>query len=47
MEDDIRNKMIGVKLTESEFDALNEICKARQITKSVFIRELISDYLWK
>ena len=47
MEDDMRNKMIGIKLTESEFEALNEICKAMQVTKSVFIRKLISDYLWE
>lgn len=36
-----RTKTIGVKLTEKEFQILNEVCTALQINKSVFIRQLI------
>jgi len=36
-----RTKTIGVKLTENEFQILNEVCDALQISKSAFIRQLI------
>ena len=41
MEKDFRTKMIGVRLSEKEFEMLNQVCQAMQITKSVFIRNLI------
>ena len=45
MNKDNRNKMIGVKLTPSEFDALTTICDAQKVSKSVFIRKLINNYI--
>lgn len=44
---DFRKKMLGVKLTEREFEALNEVCQAMQISKSVFIRNLIHKELFE
>jgi len=42
-----RTKTIGVKLTPKEFDILNEFCNTLQINKSVFIRNLIHQELFK
>ena len=42
-----RTKTIGVKLTETEFEVLNEICDTLQITKSKFIRNLIHQELFQ
>ena len=44
---ELRTKKLSVKLTEKEFDALNEVCKAMQISKSVFIRGLIHKELFE
>ena len=38
---ELRNKHLSVKLTEKEFQAVTEICRTLQISKSVFIRSLI------
>lgn len=40
-----RTKKLSVKLTPREFEALNQICDAMQMNKSVFIRKLIREYL--
>lgn len=42
-----RTKILGVKLTPKEFEALNEICLTLQTTKSKFIRTLIYKELFK
>ena len=42
-----RTKMIGVKLTPKEFEALNEICQTLQTTKSNFVRTLIHQELFQ
>ena len=44
---EFRTKMLGVKLTEREYQALNEVCQALQIPKSVFIRNLIHKELFE
>ena len=40
-----KSKMVGVKLTPQEIDVLNNICDTLNISKSVFIRRLINNYL--
>ena len=42
-----RTKLLGVKLTPSEFELLNDICTTLQITKSAYIRQLIHQELFK
>ena len=42
-----RTKTIGIKLTEKEFEMLNEICNTLQTTKSNFIRNLIHQELFQ
>jgi len=42
-----RNKTIGVKLTSKELEVLNEVCTALQISKSIFIRQLIHKELFE
>ena len=42
-----RTKLLGVKLTPKEYEALNEICNALQTTKSKFIRKLIHQELFQ
>ena len=45
MANDFRTKIVGVKVTPSEFEVLNEICNTQNISKSAFIRKLISNYI--
>ena len=42
-----RTKKLSVKLTPREFEALNQVCGAMQVTKSVFIRNLIRKELFE
>lgn len=44
---EFRTKMLGVKLTEREFEALNEVCNALQVSKSIYIRQLIRKELFE
>ena len=45
MTKDSKTKMIGIKVTPSEFEILNTICDAEKVTKSSFIRKLIKNYI--
>ena len=45
MKKDNRNRMIGIKMTQSEMDVLNTICDAQHTSKSAFIRKLINNYI--
>lgn len=47
MANDFRTKIVGIKLTEKEFEMLNEICDTLQTTKSKFIRNLIHQELFQ
>lgn len=44
---ELKTKTIGIKLTEKEFEILNEVCKALQVNKSTFIRNLIHKELFE
>ena len=46
-ESESRNKMVGVKLTQSEFDKLTEVCGELMVTKSRFFRFLYTEYMKK
>ena len=45
MLDENRTELIGVRLTKSEVEAIETICETQQISKSVFLRMLVKDYL--
>ena len=45
--EDKRIDTISFKVTKKEFEVINQICESLQISKSDFIRKLISDYLWE
>jgi len=42
--DEARNKMVGVKLTASEFEDVSKICDNIGVTKSRFFRYLYKEY---
>ena len=44
---EFRTKKLSVKVTPQEFEAINEYCQALQISKSVFIRNLIHKELFE